>query len=437
MMISPAAHGQETYIYIDHSEVEGLLDNGSIPAGGTITIPIRFINIAEPRHYISNGYEFSGGDGVSWTGITGEWNSHYPWETGGIIQPQPWFDLGVTTDYFEDGIGFKGEASPDGLGMPPGFAEIAYYISVTGITGESGDVFTLDSSWWVPSNYWVWSDTEVDWGGPYEFTIETPPPGPPEIVSLPPTIGKVGELYTYDMDAIGNPDPTYFMTIFPDGATIDPVTGLVEWIPEIATIPSTHTVKFKIHASNIHGEVYQYFGVKVYPDGAWTTCWPQPTVLKALENDRLLNVTNHGETNDELVLESVRVLGKIPPYTEVRIECDSIVTDCFIMQFLGMSGFRPIPAEGVQSTYTVEYDRTDGQHVVLTGSYWLGMPWRGDVTLDGTADIDDILFMTDYAFNNGPGCNLYGEPLDEFMDVDQNGRFDLLDIRELIQITGQ
>ena len=59
----------------------------------------------------------------------------------------------------------------------------------------------------------------------------TPAPSPPEITSTPVTVGTVGKLYSYDVDAYGYPPPTYTLTTYPSGMTIDPNTGLIEWTP--------------------------------------------------------------------------------------------------------------------------------------------------------------------------------------------------------------
>ncbi len=54
---------------------------------------------------------------------------------------------------------------------------------------------------------------------------------PPEIPPIPPLEGKAGELLTYDVDATGDPAPTFELTRGMSGMTIDSVTGVIEWIP--------------------------------------------------------------------------------------------------------------------------------------------------------------------------------------------------------------
>jgi len=58
-----------------------------------------------------------------------------------------------------------------------------------------------------------------------------PPMTPPVITSTPVTAATIGELYSYDVNASGYPSPTYALTTYPSGMTIDPNTGLIEWTP--------------------------------------------------------------------------------------------------------------------------------------------------------------------------------------------------------------
>ena len=47
-------------------------------------------------------------------------------------------------------------------------------------------------------------------------------PSAPSVTSIPLTTGVTGELYSYDVNAAGYPAPTYSLTSFPAGMTIDP-----------------------------------------------------------------------------------------------------------------------------------------------------------------------------------------------------------------------
>ncbi|UCE25036.1 MAG: hypothetical protein JSU74_03020 [Candidatus Zixiibacteriota bacterium] len=339
-------------VFVNVDEVEGLTPDGKIPDGGTIIIPIRFFNMDEARATIMNYYEVLTED-ATLSGISAEWNPEYPWDWPHAIPLgifPPYFDQGLFTFYDQNHVGMVGLVGPSGTGLPQDFDGIAYYVTISDISGPGGATLILDSllcmepcsefTYWSWGGWWPYS-TIPAWDGPYEFEIDG---GPPPVVH--------------------------------------------------------------------------------------TTCWPQPTVILR-ENDGLLNVIVHNEENDQVILESMRVQGKIPPYTEARIEFDSIVTDCLLTRFIGCSGWRPLSPEGIQDQYTVEYDKLDGSHVILTGDYVLSFVDWGDVNLDGAVDIADLQFMHEYFFNGGEACSY-----EEFMDVDNSGRIDIQDLRELIEITG-
>jgi hypothetical protein len=80
----------------------------------------------------------------------------------------------------------------------------------------------------------------------------------PEIVSTAVTRANIGCLYTYDVDATGNPPPTYTLTISPTGMTIDENTGLISWTPDAAG-----DYDVTVEASNSEGTTDQSFVVEV------------------------------------------------------------------------------------------------------------------------------------------------------------------------------
>ncbi len=53
----------------------------------------------------------------------------------------------------------------------------------------------------------------------------------PDIISNPITEGFVNEPYGYDVDATGNPPPTYTLSIAPPDMSINGITGKVSWTP--------------------------------------------------------------------------------------------------------------------------------------------------------------------------------------------------------------
>lgn len=53
----------------------------------------------------------------------------------------------------------------------------------------------------------------------------------PQITSSPILTAPTGQLYTYDVEATGNPAPTFSLTTNPAGMTINPSTGVIQWTP--------------------------------------------------------------------------------------------------------------------------------------------------------------------------------------------------------------
>ena len=81
----------------------------------------------------------------------------------------------------------------------------------------------------------------------------------PAITSTPVITGVIGRSYTYDVNATGNPTPTYSLTTKPAGMTItDTVTGLISWLP---TTTGDHAVT--VLATNSVGSDMQSFIIAV------------------------------------------------------------------------------------------------------------------------------------------------------------------------------
>ncbi|UCG61438.1 MAG: dockerin type I repeat-containing protein [Candidatus Zixiibacteriota bacterium] len=432
-------------IYVDLTEVEGLDENGCIPEGGAdLVIPIHFLNSDgedDFRTWISNGFYFDSPDGVTITGIDFEKNCEYNIDLACAISNEcypfepfncySWFDM-----YFNDiqiskglgGIGITGLAE-NGTGLPPGFDDWIYRFTVKGITGAAGTRLVLDSTSWEPYWIWMWDIPGIpSWGGPYEFSIGSWVV--PHITSAPPTASYCpGDAFYYDVDADGAEPLAYTLAASPAGMTIDPATGEINWV---CGSPGYYWVKVVV--SNDHGVDEQSFVIDVI-SCAYTRCWPQPVELGVNDNDGILNVSIFSEYNDKVDLASVRVFGKIPSYSndgEAWIEGDSIVTDCFLMRFLGSGGFRPLPPDDFTGEYFVTYSCA-GETKTLVGDYAMNIS-QGDVNFDGSVNLEDVVLMIDWLFNGGAKTRLYNESMDECMDIDGSGRIDLLDVRALIEM---
>jgi hypothetical protein len=83
-------------------------------------------------------------------------------------------------------------------------------------------------------------------------------PTAPVITSTPVTEATVDQLYAYDVNASGDPAPTYALTTYPAGMTIDTNTGLIEWTPATAG-----SVQVTVEASNVAGTDAQTFNIYI------------------------------------------------------------------------------------------------------------------------------------------------------------------------------
>ena len=86
----------------------------------------------------------------------------------------------------------------------------------------------------------------------------------PAITSTPVTGGQLSQLYSYDVNATGNPAPTYSLTTFPIGMTINTTTGQIDWTPG-----STGDFDVTVQASNgVNPPASQSFVITVTEGGS-------------------------------------------------------------------------------------------------------------------------------------------------------------------------
>ncbi len=85
-----------------------------------------------------------------------------------------------------------------------------------------------------------------------------PPAVEPNIYSIAPTTATTGALYQYDVDANGNPQPSYLLVEAPNDMDINSVTGLISWTPILAG-----DFNVTVEANNIAGSDQQSFTINV------------------------------------------------------------------------------------------------------------------------------------------------------------------------------
>jgi hypothetical protein len=80
----------------------------------------------------------------------------------------------------------------------------------------------------------------------------------------PPGAAIVGELFTYNVDALGEPSPTFGLLAGPAGMTVDGFSGLVQWTPGAT---DQGVVTATVRAANSQGDDDHTFSFPVYPAG--------------------------------------------------------------------------------------------------------------------------------------------------------------------------
>ncbi|MBW7883249.1 MAG: fibronectin type III domain-containing protein [Caldilineaceae bacterium] len=93
----------------------------------------------------------------------------------------------------------------------------------------------------------------------------------------------VGELFTVQMLAVGDPPPTYTLMVAPSAMAIDPDTGIVTWIPAAQDVGR---VDFAVRAENAAGSDDYAFSVTVAPaepDGSNNEEYYLPIILQTLK----------------------------------------------------------------------------------------------------------------------------------------------------------
>ena len=102
---------------------------------------------------------------------------------------------------------------------------------------------------------------------------------PPEIITEPVTETYYGLPYYYDVDAVGDPDPWYYLDEFPVGMEIDEDDGMITWIPgDLGLYPVT-----VVADNGLFPPAVQPYNITVTWD--WETC-----ILRGdINNDNDLN----------------------------------------------------------------------------------------------------------------------------------------------------
>ncbi|MEA3296809.1 MAG: T9SS type A sorting domain-containing protein [candidate division Zixibacteria bacterium] len=166
------AYGQS----ISLDRVDGQIgETDSISTGETITFYIRMTNGDIAMGGVTNGFRVYSPDGAVWDTTIAD-------TIGTLGKTQ--FEGGFFINTFSltgsgaDTVGFGGFIL-SGTGMLPGFDTVAYTIDVGPINASyEGKTICLDSCYYPPQGYWMWSTHEPapvypTWDGPHCYTIST------------------------------------------------------------------------------------------------------------------------------------------------------------------------------------------------------------------------------------------------------------------------
>ncbi len=85
----------------------------------------------------------------------------------------------------------------------------------------------------------------------------------PVFTSTPVDNASLDRFYTYDVNAVGNPVPTFFLTQAPTGMSINSETGIVSWQPVAGQVGLQNVT---VRASNRAGDTDQVFTISVASD---------------------------------------------------------------------------------------------------------------------------------------------------------------------------
>lgn len=181
-----------------------------------------------------------------------------PWQVGWADPEADTPPVITSTPVTEGTVGVLYEYDVDASGSPaPTYVLTGFPTGMT-INATTGLIS------WIPSTtglYNVLVQAENSVGSFLQsYVIQvTPVPEAPTITSSPPTSANTGQLFTYHVEATGSPVPFYSLTDYPEGMSIDPISGFIEWVPSIAG-----DFEVDVQAQNSVGTDQQEFTLRVY-----------------------------------------------------------------------------------------------------------------------------------------------------------------------------
>lgn len=126
----------------------------------------------------------------------------------------------------------------------------------------------------------------------------------PSITSTPLFEASVGNMYHYDIDAIGNPVPTFTLLTSPSGMILDTTTGIISWTP---TDLSDFKVEVTIQAQNRAGSDLQTFYIRV--GGLQIDGWETSTFsAENMDQSKIDELLTHKQIGSYAKIHSILVI---------------------------------------------------------------------------------------------------------------------------------
>lgn len=233
------AHAQ-TEFSLDH--VDGLLTPTTIMTGVDIKFHIRMTNIGcgNIMGYTS-GFRIYSPDGARWDSTTAELKPGVDW-TNMFDLIHGIYPFGITGSE-ADTIGFGG-AKMFKDGIPDGFDEVVYEISTKVAHSESGKTICIDSAFYPPGGYFLWSTDGCDaftpgWDGPHCFDLLEPSNYPPEMTNCPTELNVDHcSPATHTFTAVDPEGDNFVFEQTAGPGIIDTATGEWLFIPTLADVGS-------------------------------------------------------------------------------------------------------------------------------------------------------------------------------------------------------
>lgn len=205
----------------------------------------------------------------------------------------------------------------------------------------------------------------------------------PVLLSTPETYATVGQLYTYDVDASGNPLPTYSLKTAPVGMTINATTGVISWTPTSVTQNGHVVVEIESSLGTLEQSYNMFIATTPTCRGNLTAYWDFNESGSTPYYDNISNLAMHG-------LNSGHSMGKIGNGVSFNGSSDSLnVWDEIVDPGSIFFDFK--------SSFSIELwmksDATPSNVMVLVGrdmirkgvanvtQYWLGVLPNGTVGL--------------------------------------------------------